>query len=84
MGPFNRMAKVLQQDPKVTTGAGHHSVINIPGTDEWYIVYQRRPLTSANGNHREVRIDRMAFDENGLIESVKITFEGVEPRLLRK
>jgi beta-xylosidase len=84
LGPFNRIAKVLQQDPKVATGAGHHSVINIPGTDEWYIVYHRRPLTTDNGNHREVCIDRMTFDNNGLIESVKITFEGVEPRLLSK
>ncbi len=84
MGPFKRIAKVLQQDPEVATGAGHHSVINIPGSDEWYIVYHRRPLTTDNGNHRQVSIDRMSVDENGLIESVKITFEGVESRLLSK
>jgi len=36
-----RIGKVLQQDPKIATGAGHHSVINIPGTDDWYIVYHR-------------------------------------------
>jgi beta-xylosidase len=37
-GPFKRVGKILQQNPAIATGAGHHSVINVPGTDEWYIV----------------------------------------------
>ena len=82
-GPFKRIGKILQQDPAIATGAGHHSVINIPGTDDWYIVYHRRPLTTADGNHRETCIDRMYFDEKGLILPVKITTEGVEKRVLR-
>lgn len=82
VGPFNRIDKILKQDPKVATGAGHHSVINIPGTDEWYIIYHRRPLTTKNGAHREVCIDRMYFDEEGKIKPVKITVEGVKARLL--
>lgn len=83
-GPFKRIGKILQQDPKVATGAGHHSVINIPGTDDYYIVYHRRPLNISNGNHREICIDHLYFDSNDLIEPVKITFEGVEKRLLAK
>lgn len=82
-GPFNRIGKILQQDPAIATGAGHHSVINIPGTDEWYIVYHRRPLTTKNGNHRETCIDRMYFDKDGLILPVKITKEGVGARKLK-
>ena len=82
-GPFKRIGKILQQDPAIATGAGHHSVINIPGTDDWYIVYHRRPLTTTNGNHRETCIDRMYFDENGLILPVKITKEGVEKKELK-
>ena len=81
-GPFKRIAKVLEQDEKIGRGAGHHSVINIPKTDDWYIVYHRRPLTSKNGNHRETCIDRMYFDEKGQIIPVKITNEGVEARKL--
>lgn len=81
-GPFKRIGKILQQDPKIATGAGHHSVINIPGTDDWYIVYHRRPLNTNNGNQRETCIDRMFFDENGFIKPVKMTFEGVEKRQL--
>ena len=81
--PFERVGKVLQQDPTVATGAGHHSVINPPGTDDWYIIYHRRPLTETNGNHRETCIDRLYFDENGLIKPVKITVEGVEAKRLK-
>ncbi len=83
MGPFKRIGKVLQQDPAIATGAGHHSVINIPGTDDWYIVYHRRPLNTKDGNHRETCIDRMYFDKDGNILPVKITREGVPARRLR-
>lgn len=81
-GPFERVGKILQQDPKVATGAGHHSVLNIPGTDDWYIVYHRRPLGETNGNHRETCIDRMEFNADGSIKPVTITFEGVNARRL--
>jgi len=83
-GPFKRIGKILQQDPNVATGAGHHSVIHIPNTDEYYIVYHRRPLGDTDGNHRETCIDHMYFDENGFIKPVKITFEGVEKRVIGK
>lgn len=79
-GPFTRIGKILKQDPAVATGAGHHSVINIPRTDEYYIVYHRRPLGETDGNHRETCIDRMYFDDSGKIKPVKITFKGVEAR----
>ncbi len=81
-GPFERADKILQQNPSIATGAGHHSVIQIPGTDEWYIVYHRRPLTETDRNSRETCIDKMEFDENGRIKPVVITTEGVERRLL--
>ncbi|MGN0068578.1 MAG: glycoside hydrolase family 43 protein [Prevotella sp.] len=77
-GPFKRVGKILQQDPEVATGAGHHSVIKGPGKDEWYIVYHRRPLGEKDANSRVTCIDRMEFDENGFIKPVKITFEGVK------
>lgn len=82
LGPFKRIAKILQQDPKVATGAGHHSVLKLPGQETYYIVYHRRPLDERDGNHRVTCVDRMEFDERGLIKPVKITFEGVAPRPL--
>ncbi|QLE02704.1 family 43 glycosylhydrolase [Galbibacter sp. BG1] len=77
LGPFKRIDKILQQDPNIATGAGHHSVIKVPNEDTYYIVYHRRPLTETDGNSRETCIDIMKFDDNGHILPVKITEEGV-------
>jgi beta-xylosidase len=82
-GPFKRIGTILKQDASIATGAGHHSVINVPGTDEWYIVYHRRPLTETDANHRVMCIDKMYFDKDGNIQPVKITDEGVTARKLK-
>ena len=76
-GPFKRIGKILQQYPAIATGAGHHSVINVPKTDNWYIIYHRRPLGDKDGNSRVTCIDKMFFDKDGLIKPVIITQEGV-------
>ena len=82
-GPFKRIGKILEQDAEVATGAGHHSVIQIPGKDEYYIVYHRHPLVGDAPNHRATCIDRLYFDENGYILPVKITMKGVSPRRIK-
>ena len=82
-GPFKRIGKILQQDAGIANGAGHHSVINVPGTDEWYIIYHRRPLTEKSGNSRETCIEKMYFDKEGFIVPVKITREGVAARTIK-
>ncbi|MBN2486141.1 MAG: glycoside hydrolase family 43 protein [Bacteroidales bacterium] len=81
-GPFNRIGAILESDPEIATGAGHHSVLNIPGTDDWYIVYHRRPIPNFDRDHRVTCIDRMYFNEDGTIQPVKITVEGVGERQL--
>lgn len=78
-GPFKRIGKILQQDFKIAKGAGHHSMVNIPGTDDWYIVYHRRPLDTNDGNHRLVSIDHLYFNKDGTIQPVKMTNEGIAP-----
>jgi beta-xylosidase len=77
-GPFERIGKILAQDPEVATGAGHHSVIHNAKKDEWYIIYHRRPLTETKANHRVTCIERLYFDDNGFIKPIKITNKGVE------
>lgn len=78
LGPFTRVGRILQQDPAVATGAGHHSVLHLPGAERWYIVYHRRPLDETDRNHRVVCIDEMRFDDDGFIAPVQITREGVQ------
>ncbi|MCX2452632.1 glycoside hydrolase family 43 protein [Pedobacter sp. PLR] len=83
MGPFKRVGKILQQDSKIANGAGHHSVIRNEKTDDWYIVYHRRPLDQTNGNARETCIDKMYFDKDGFIKPVVMTTKGVSSNSLR-
>ncbi|MBO5436913.1 MAG: glycoside hydrolase family 43 protein [Thermoguttaceae bacterium] len=81
-GPHERIGKIIESDLNVARGSGHHSVMNIPGTDEWYVVYHRRPLTETHGNHRCTCIEKMEFNPDGTIKPVKLTFEGVPARTL--
>jgi len=69
---------VLQKDPsKGIYGTGHNSVLQIPGKDEWYIVYHRFnypdgiTMGDAAGFHREVCMDPLYFDQEGNIVPVK-------------
>jgi hypothetical protein len=65
-------------------------VLHIPGAapgatheaDDWYIVYHRHPLGTTAGDQRVLAIDRMYFDANGDIKPIKMTLQGVGPRLL--
>ncbi len=82
-GPFKRVGKILQQDPEIATGAGHHSVIQVPDTDEYYIVYHRRPAGETARDFRVTCVDRMTFDKDGHINPVKMTKEGVKARPIK-
>lgn len=78
MGPFKRIGKVLQSDVNIGTGAGHHSVIFEKKSGRYYVVYHRHPIGSTDGNQRVVCMDEMFFDDNGYIQPIIITDEGVE------
>lgn len=77
-GPFERIGTILERDPAIAVGAGHHSVVKIPNKEKYFIVYHRRPLGKDGANERVTCIDEMKFDKNGHILPVKMTFEGVK------
>ena len=72
-GPFEFKGTVLSSQKPIATGAGHNSVICVPGTDTWYICYHRRPIPNRSPKHRVTCLDRMYFDENGDIKPVVMT-----------
>ncbi len=92
LGPIN-VAKepvVLIQRPELGIyGPAHNAVLQLPGKDEWYMVYHR---INANylarekgpGFHRQVCIDRMEFNADGTIKPVTPTHEGVTPVKVKK
>ena len=76
---------ILKQVPEqLIYGTAHNSVLQIPGKDEWYIVYHRINKNYIDRNmqpgiHREVCIDRMTFDKKGRIVPVTPTLDGPSP-----
>lgn len=72
------------KDPRIMC-TGHHSILNIPGTDEWYVCYHRFNIPKTvdvgeglyAGSHREPALDRLCFDENGNMIPVVPTLEGI-------
>jgi len=80
-GPYKRIGTILEsKENDIATGAGHHSVVNKPGTDEWVIVYHRRPKPNEDRNHRVTCMDVMEFNIDGIIKPVKMTFTGVRSK----
>ncbi|SET63224.1 family 43 glycosylhydrolase [Stigmatella erecta] len=72
LGPFPKLGTILSQNAAIATGSGHNSVVNVPGTDDWYIFYHRRPLGETDGNHRVLAYDRMYFNSDGTIKPVEM------------
>lgn len=76
---------VIKQKPESQIyGTAHNSVLQIPGKDEWYIVYHRinknfMERHSSPGTHREVCIDKLTFDKEGKIIPVTPTLDGPAP-----
>jgi beta-xylosidase len=83
MGPFERVGVILQSNPEIGNGAGHHSVLELPSksgdeaSESWLICYHRRPIDETSRHSRVTCLDSLHFDENGDILPVEITHEGV-------
>ncbi|WP_255951886.1 family 43 glycosylhydrolase [Streptomyces odontomachi] len=79
-GPFTYHGVILKKDTtQGILGTGHDSVIQVPGTDDWYIAYHRFAIPGGDGTHRETVIDKLTFSSDGLMEPVTPTLAGVEP-----
>jgi arabinoxylan arabinofuranohydrolase len=81
--PVNNL--VLAKDTAAGIYAtGHNSVIQVPGKDEWYIIYHRFnypngiTMGRAAGFNREVCIDKLEFNADNSIKRVIPTHEGVK------
>ncbi len=65
-------------------GPAHHSILQIPGTKDFYIAYHRfliplGQVTSGYGYHRETCIDKLGYnEETQLFEAGTPTLEGVK------
>lgn len=83
MGPFTKAPNVVLKGKGVVKGAGHHSVVQVPGKDEWYIAYHRFKIPDGNGYNRETCISSMHFDNDGNILPVNV-FEKLKPVKIKR
>ncbi|MEU9283567.1 family 43 glycosylhydrolase [Streptomyces sp. NPDC048275] len=79
-GPWTKRGVILEKDlSQGIKGTGHHSVVQVPNTDDWYIAYHRFAIPSGDGTHRETTVDKLEFGADGLIEKVVPTLTGIDP-----
>lgn len=77
-GPWSEPKTLISQDSAHGIYAtGHHSITNIPGTDEWVIAYHRfaygphgRRWNGGDGSHREIVFAPLTYDAEGNIRRV--------------
>ncbi|KOG16991.1 family 43 glycosylhydrolase [Streptomyces viridochromogenes] len=79
-GPWTKHGVILEKDLSLgIKGPGHHSVVHVPNTDDWYIAYHRFAIPGGDGTHRETTVDKLEFDAEGLIKKVVPTLTGIDP-----
>lgn len=83
-GPWTYRGVILEKNLALgIKGPGHSSIINVPGTDDWYIAYHRFAMPGGDGNHRETTIDRVTFGSDGLMQRVVPTLESVPAQTIQ-
>ncbi|MDX8029078.1 family 43 glycosylhydrolase [Lentzea sp. BCCO 10_0856] len=83
-GPFTNRGLILSKDTKLgIKGTGHSSMLQVPGTDDWYLVYHRFAIPNGDGMNRETTIDKLVFNRDGTIAPVVPTLESVKPQRIR-
>ena len=70
LGPFKRIGRVLQQDPAIATGAGHHSVLHVPRQSLVHCLSS--PASRRNGRQPPRHVHRRAaLRRSGLHQASK-------------
>ncbi len=58
---------VLKGDGKKVSGSGHNNIFSSPDGTELYTVYHSHTDPSAGGGNRQLCIDKVVFDEKGIL-----------------
>lgn len=73
-GPWEHRGVLLEPDPnRSILSTGHHSVVNVPGTDDWILAYHRWAEPTGAGWRREVMFAPLSFAPDGSLLSLSPT-----------
>lgn len=56
--------RIILKKSGLVVGTGHHSIINVPNTDRWYVIYHRHAVPGGNGFIRETCLSKLEFEPN--------------------
>ena len=80
LGPWEYKGMIMNDN---VDGKGSGSFTNHPGIVEYkghsYLFYHTGKLFDGNGFHRSVAVDEIFYNDDGTIEPIPFTDEGVEP-----
>lgn len=74
LGPFEFRGVIMDESP-VGCWTNHHSIVEYNG--EWYLFYHHNDYSPDFDKNRSVRIDRLTFTPDGMIDKVIPTLRGV-------
>ncbi|WP_442890125.1 family 43 glycosylhydrolase [Congregicoccus parvus] len=69
---------VLQRNGNAVATA-HHGLVNVPGTDRWFVAYHRHAVPGGSGYRRQVCLVEMTFDAEGRIQAMNPLEQPFEP-----
>lgn len=71
VGPWDVRGVLLEQEPgRGVVGTGHHSIVQLPGTDDWLIAYHRFAIPGGDGYHRELVVQPLHHKPSGDLQRV--------------
>jgi beta-xylosidase len=77
LGPWTHHGVILEKDlERGIRATGHHSILNVAGTEDWIIAYHRFAIPGGNGFNRETLFERLVHQPDGSIAKVEF---GEEP-----
>jgi hypothetical protein len=80
-GPWTYRGVILEKDASQgILATGHSSILNVAGTDDWYIAYHRFGIPVGSGSQRETTIDKLTFGADGLMQKVTPTLTSIAAR----
>lgn len=80
-GPWDVRGVLVEQDSALgVAGTGHHSILQIPGTDDWLIAYHRFAVPGGDGFHRELVVQPLHHLPQGDLQQITPDAAPVVPR----
>lgn len=75
-GPYEIKGTILESADEDLVGTGHHSTLQLKD-GQYVMVYHRQSIPFIGFGYRQVCVDNMIFNEDGTIQKVKASYDGI-------